>query len=36
VVGAGKFIFPVLQYFGGEGKIIYPPEWADQELQPKP
>jgi len=36
VVGAGEFIFPVLQYFDGEGKIIYPPEWAEQELKPKP
>jgi branched-chain amino acid transport system substrate-binding protein len=36
VVGKGYYIFPVLQYFDGEGKIIYPPEWAVQELQPKP
>jgi branched-chain amino acid transport system substrate-binding protein len=36
VGGKGKFIFPVLQYFDGEGKIIFPPEWAEQELQPKP
>jgi branched-chain amino acid transport system substrate-binding protein len=36
VVGKGYFIFPVLQYFDGEGKIIYPPEWAVQDLQPKP
>ncbi len=35
VVGEGYFIFPVLQYFDGEGKIIFPPEWAEQELQPK-
>jgi len=33
--GKGKFIFPVLQYFDGEGKTIFPPEWAEQELQPK-
>ena len=36
VVGPSKYIFPVLQYFDGEGKVIYPPEWAEQELQPKP
>ena len=35
VGGKGKFIFPVLQYFDGEGKIIFPPEWAEQGLQPK-
>ncbi len=36
VVGKGYYIFPVLQYFDGEGKIIYPPEWAEQPLTPKP
>jgi len=36
VVGEGKFIFPVLQYFDGEGKVIYPPQWAEQDMQPKP
>jgi branched-chain amino acid transport system substrate-binding protein len=36
VVGKGYYIFPVLQYFDGEGKIIYPPEWAEQQLTPKP
>jgi branched-chain amino acid transport system substrate-binding protein len=36
VVGKGYYIFPVLQYFDGEGQVIYPPEWAVQELQPKP
>jgi len=35
-VGKGYYIFPVLQYFDGEGKVIYPPEWAVQELSPKP
>jgi branched-chain amino acid transport system substrate-binding protein len=34
VVGKGYYIFPVLQYFDGEGKIIFPPEWAEQGLQP--
>jgi len=32
VVGRGYYVFPVRQYFDGEGKIIYPPEWAEQEL----
>ena len=36
VVGKGYYIFPVLQYFDGEGKIIYPPDWAVQQLTPKP
>jgi branched-chain amino acid transport system substrate-binding protein len=36
VVGKGYYIFPVLQYFDGVGKIIFPPEWAEQELTPKP
>ena len=36
VVGKGYYMFPVRQYFDGEGEIIYPPEWAEQELQPKP
>ncbi|RLC77868.1 MAG: branched-chain amino acid ABC transporter substrate-binding protein [Chloroflexi bacterium] len=35
VVGKGYYIFPVLQYFDGEGKIIYPPEWAEQDFKPK-
>jgi len=36
VVGQGYYIFPVLQYIDGESKVIYPPEWAVQELAPKP
>ncbi len=36
VVGKGYYIFPVLQYFDGEGQIVYPPEWAEQQLEPKP
>jgi branched-chain amino acid transport system substrate-binding protein len=36
IVGQGYYMFPVRQYFNGEGKIIYPPEWAEQDLQPKP
>jgi branched-chain amino acid transport system substrate-binding protein len=35
VVGKGYFIFPVLQYFDGEGKIIFPPDLAEQEFTPK-
>ena len=35
VVGKGYYIFPVLQYFDGEGKIIYPPDWSVQKLQAK-
>ncbi len=36
VVGKGYYMFPVRQYVDGEGKIIYPPEWAEQELQTRP
>ena len=36
VVGKGYYMFPVLQYFDGTGKVIFPPEWAEQELAPKP
>ena len=34
VVGEGYYIFPVRQYFDGQGEIVYPPDWATQELQP--
>lgn len=33
LVGKDNFIFPVIQYFGGVGKIVWPPEWAEAELQ---
>ena len=33
LVGKDHFIFPVIQYFGGEGKIVWPSEWAEAELQ---
>jgi branched-chain amino acid transport system substrate-binding protein len=36
VVGAGEYMFPVLQYFDGESKIVYPPDIATQPLQAKP
>jgi branched-chain amino acid transport system substrate-binding protein len=32
VVGQGYYIFPVLQYFDGEGMVIYPSEWAVQDF----
>jgi branched-chain amino acid transport system substrate-binding protein len=35
VGGKGFYMFPVRQYFDGVGKIVYPPEWAEQELTPK-
>ena len=33
VVGKGHYIFPVLQYFDGKGRVVYPPEWAEQQLK---
>lgn len=36
VVGEGYYMFPVRQYFDGQGAIIYPPNWAEQELKPRP
>jgi len=35
IVGKGYYIFPVLQYFDGEGKVVFPPEWAEQNLAPQ-
>ena len=35
VVGEGYYMFPVRQYFDGQDKIIYPPEWAEGAFQPK-
>jgi branched-chain amino acid transport system substrate-binding protein len=32
VVGKEAFIFPIIQYKGGEGKIIWPLDWAQAEL----
>jgi branched-chain amino acid transport system substrate-binding protein len=34
VVGQGAYMFPVLQYFDGEGMIVFPPDWADQPFTP--
>jgi branched-chain amino acid transport system substrate-binding protein len=36
IVGKGYYTFPVLQYMDGEGKYIWPPEFANAELQAKP
>ena len=30
VVGEGYYMFPVVQYVDGEGKIVFPPDWADR------
>ena len=35
VVGEGYYVFPVRQYAQGEGKIIFPPEWAEVQLSPR-
>jgi branched-chain amino acid transport system substrate-binding protein len=36
VVGKGYYTFPVIQYLNGDGKTIFPPEWAELDLQLKP
>ncbi len=36
VIGKGKYMFPVRQYMDGVGKIIYPPDVAEAQLQVKP
>lgn len=36
VVGAGYYIFPIVQYINGEAKIVYPPNQAEMELTLKP
>lgn len=33
VVGKGFYTFPVLQYAGGEGYVVWPEDWAVQNLQ---
>ncbi|MBN1535436.1 MAG: ABC transporter substrate-binding protein [Anaerolineales bacterium] len=33
VVGEGYFVFPVIQYFGGAGKTIWPGEIQEQDMQ---
>ncbi len=32
VVGQGHFIFPVIQYFEGEGKIMWPDVWKEADF----
>jgi branched-chain amino acid transport system substrate-binding protein len=34
VVGTGYYMFPVVQYFDGEYKIIFPPDWVEQAFTP--
>jgi branched-chain amino acid transport system substrate-binding protein len=36
VVGSGGFVFPVIQYFGGVGKTIWPDEIKEQDMQVPP
>jgi branched-chain amino acid transport system substrate-binding protein len=36
VVGKGYFIFPVLQYHGGEATVIWPYEWKTGSIEAKP
>lgn len=36
VVGKGAYIFPVLQYQGGVGAVIWPPDWKTADIQAKP
>lgn len=33
VVGQGAFVFPVIQYFGGTGKTVWPEEIKEQDMQ---
>ena len=36
VVGQDYYIFPVIQYFGGEGTLIWPGDWKEADLQIPP
>jgi len=36
VVGEDGYIFPVIQYFGGEGTIVWPPSWKEADLKIPP
>lgn len=36
VVGKGHYIFPVLQYHGGDGTVVWPPEVAKGTLEQMP
>ncbi len=33
VVGEGYYIFPVIQYFDGQGKIIWPSNWKEADIE---
>ena len=33
VVGKGAFVFPVIQYFEGVGKTVWPDEIKEQDVQ---
>jgi len=33
-VGQGYYMFPVVQYSGGQSRIIWPLEWREKELEP--
>jgi len=35
IVGKGYYTFPVLQYMDGEGKVIWPDEWKETDIQAK-
>ncbi len=32
VVGLGYYIFPVIQYFDGKGKIVWPDAWKEADV----
>ncbi len=36
VVGAGYYLFPVVQYLNGESNIIWPEAWKEADLQVEP
>lgn len=36
LVGQGYYTFPIVQYFGGEGVVVYPDNIAEQEFTPPP
>jgi branched-chain amino acid transport system substrate-binding protein len=35
VVGPDAYFFPVIQYKGGKGAIVYPPDWATRQIEVK-
>ena len=36
VVGKEDFLFPLIQYFDGEGVVIWPLDWKEADLQIPP